>query len=54
MSRLASIAGENGPCQGELEGVHLVPLLEVSGKRVCDTPFGVDVPPGRTNVTVLV
>jgi hypothetical protein len=26
----------------------------VSGKRVCDTPFGVDVPPGRTNVTVLV
>ena len=41
VSRLASIAGENGPCQGELEGVHLVPLLEVSGKRVCDTPYGV-------------
>ena len=33
---------------------YFVTLWEVNGRRVHDTTFGVDVPPGRTSVTALV
>ena len=33
--------------------VYFVTLWEVNGRRVHDTTFGIDVPPGRTNITVL-
>lgn len=33
---------------------YFVTLWEVNGVRVHDTTFGIDVPPGRVNVTVLV
>ena len=34
--------------------VYFVTLWEVNGRRVHDTTFGIDVPPGRTTITVLV
>lgn len=33
---------------------YFVTLWEVNGRRVHDTTFGIDVPPGRTSITVLV
>ena len=33
--------------------VYFVTLWEVNGRRVHDSTFGIDVPPGRTQVTVL-
>lgn len=38
----------------EFMSVYFVTLWEVNGRRVHDSTFGIDVPPGRTRVTVLV
>lgn len=39
---------------GQFMSSHFVTLWEVNGVRVHDSTFGIDIPPGRTNVTVLV
>lgn len=39
---------------GKFTSGYFVTLWEVNGQRVHDSTFGIDIPPGRTTVTVLV